>query len=115
MTDTCTIRRVTGSSTDLNTGQVVETTEAVYVGRCRVQQADPTARTELVGEADRLMVTRILTLPVTTSAGVRAGHRVTITACQHDPDMVGRRFVVRAEFGKSHATARRLGVEEVTG
>jgi hypothetical protein len=114
MVDTCEIVAVTGTHTDLGTGQVVEDTESVYVGPCRVQQADPSARAEMVGEADRLMVARVLWLPVATSAGVRAGHRVRITVCQHDPDVTSRRFVVRAEFGKTHATARRLGIEETT-
>ncbi|MGI5144796.1 DUF6093 family protein [Plantactinospora sp. CA-294935] len=114
MVDTCEIVAVTGTHTDLGTGQAVEDTDVVYAGPCRVQQADPIARAEMVGEADRLMVTRLLWLPVATSVGVRAGQRVQITVCQYDPDVVGRRFVVRAEFGKTHATARRLGIEEVT-
>ena len=118
MQDTCEVVRVTGSDTDLDTGVVTETTEQVYAGKCRVQQAaatgDATAGDKVVGEAALLMVGRTLQLPVVASAGVRAGDRVTIIACQHDPDLVGRQFTVRAEFAKTHATARRLGIEEVT-
>lgn len=114
MQDTCEIVRVTGSDTDLDTGQVTETTEQVYAGKCRVQQAAATAREDVPGEAALLLVGRVLALPVDASLGVRAGDRVTVTACQHDPDLVGRQFTVRAEFAKSHATARRLQIEEVT-
>ena len=118
MVDTCVIVRVTGSDTDLETGEVVETTEQVYAGPCRVQQSEATggatAGDKTVGEAALLMVGRVLQLPVAASVGVRAGDRVTVTACQNDPDLTSRQFVVRAEFAKTHATARRLGIEEVT-
>lgn len=114
MTDECVIEAVTGSTTDLETGEVVDTVEQVYAGRCRVQQAAPSASDQRAGEADVLMLARVLQVPVLASVGVRAGHRVRLTACQHDPDLTNRLFVVRAEFAKSHATARRLGIEEAT-
>ena len=114
MVDECVVEAVTGSTTDLETGEVVDTVSEVYSGRCRVQQAVASASDQTVGEAALLMVTRVLQLPVVESAAVRAGHRVRITACQNDPGLVDRRFVVRAEFAKSHATSRRLGIEEAT-
>lgn len=114
MTDECVVEAVTGSTTDPESGEVVESVGEVYAGRCRVQQASPAAGEQRVGEADVLIVARVLQLPVVGSAGVRAGHRVRVTSCVHDPDLVGRRFVVRAEFAKSHATSRRVGIEEAT-
>ncbi|RAO26475.1 hypothetical protein PSN13_06503 [Micromonospora saelicesensis] len=114
MTDACVIEAVTGSTTDPESGEVTDTVEQVYAGKCRVQQAAPTANDQRVGEADLLMLTRVLQLPVSASAGIRAGHLVRITACVHDPDLVTRTFVVRAEFAKSHATSRRLGISEAT-
>lgn len=114
MVDECVVEAVTGSTTDLETGEVVDTYGEVYAGKCRVQQAAPSASDQTVGEAALLLVTRVLQLPVVASAAVRAEHRVRITACVHDPGLVGRRFTVRAEFAKSHATSRRLGIEEVT-
>ncbi|MEU5946310.1 DUF6093 family protein [Micromonospora sp. NPDC047465] len=118
MVDECVIEAVTGSSTDLETGEVVDTVEQVYAGKCRVQQGASrggvSAADTTVGEAHLLMLQWVLQLPVLASAGVRAGHRVRITACVHDPDIVGRRFTVRAEFAKSHATSRRVGIEEAT-
>lgn len=114
MVDECTIRRRTGSTTDPDTGQITPTYTTLYTGRCRVQQQAVQAREETPGPAELLMVRRELHLPVATSTGVRAGDQVSITACVHDPDLVGRDLVVRDEMAKSMATARRLGVEEVT-
>lgn len=116
MTDACLIRRVAGEYTDPATGVVTSTYETVYEGKCRVQQSQlgSSARTERAGEAHLLMVSRVLSLPVAASTGVRADDQVLMTASAADLGLVGRRFVIRAEAAKSHATARRLGVEEVT-
>ena len=112
--DECVIEAVTGSTTDPDTGEVTDTYAPVYSGKCRLQQAAPTASDQTVGEAALLMVTRVLQLPVVESAAVRAGQRVRMTKCVHDPGVVDRRFTIRAEFAKSHATSRRLGIEEAT-
>lgn len=114
MVDQCVIRRRTGSTTDPDTGQITPVYEDVYTGKCRLQQRDVQAREENPGAAELLMVRRELHLPVVASAGVRAGDQVQITVCVHDPDLVGRRLVVRHEMSKSLATARRVGVEEAT-
>ncbi|WP_157779116.1 DUF6093 family protein [Micromonospora sp. WMMA2032] len=118
MTDECVVEAVTGSTTDPESGEVVETVGEVYAGRCRVQQGASrggvSAAAVEVGEADLLMLQWILQLPLLASVGVRAGHRVRIVECRSDPDLEGRAFHVRSEFAKSHATARRLGIEEAT-
>lgn len=114
MVDQCTIRRKTGTTTDPDTGQTTPTTQTIYQGKCKVQQAAVQARQERRGQAELLMVRRELHLPVATSVGVRAGDEATIDVCQHDPDLTGRKLLVRDEAAKSMATARRLGVEEVT-
>ncbi len=114
MVDECTIRRRAGSTTDPDTGQITPTYTTVYSGACRVQQRTGQAREETPGPAELLMVRRELHLPVATSTGVQAGDQVSMTASVHDPDLVGRVLVVRDEMAKSLATARRLGVEEVT-
>lgn len=113
MVDACLIRAITGESTGPG-GVVTPTFATVYSGRCEVQQPDAQARQEEAGEAYLLMSRRQLKLPVATSTGVRADQLVTITACIHDPDLVGKVFVVRDEFAKSHATSRRVGVEGKT-
>ena len=115
MVDACTIRRKTGTTTDPETGVITPTYTTVYQGKCKVQQPDTQAREETPGQAELLMVRRELHLPILTSGGVRADDEATIDTCVHDPDTVGRKLVVRGEMSKSMATARRLGVEEVTG
>lgn len=114
MVDACTITRVTAVDTDPDTGVRTETTDTVYEGPCRVQERETQARPETPGDAYALMRHRELQLPVATSTGVRQGDRVWITACVHDPDIVGLRMVIREQAGKSEATARRLGIEEST-
>lgn len=113
MVDTCLIQRRTGETTD-DDGNVTSTFVTVYSGKCKVHQQSVQARAADPGEAYVLMVRRELHLPVATSVGVRAGDEVTVLACVHDADLVGRVLVVRDEAAKSAATARRLGVEERT-
>ena len=114
MTDTCVIRRKTGTVTDPGTGKITPVYAQVYAGKCRVQQASANPGDTTAGDAELLMVPRVLSLPVSSSPGVRAGDEVAMTGSQYDPDLATRRFVIRGEFAKSHATARRLGIEEVT-
>lgn len=114
MTDACVVRRKTGTVTDPVTGKITPTYTTVYTGKCRIQQATANPGDTTAGDAELLMVPRVLSLPVASSLGLRAGDEVEMTASAHDPDLPGRRFVVRGEFAKSHATARRLGIEEVT-
>lgn len=115
MADTCTIRRQTGSTTDL-IGVTTPVYEEIYSGPCKLQEssglprdANPSPSTPV------LMVYRQMHLPVASSAGVRAGDLATMDSCVNDPDMVGAVLVIRAERGKSYGTARRLDVEQVTG
>lgn len=112
MVDACMIQEITGESTGAG-GVVTPTYATVYAGKCRIQQPDAQARQEDAGEAYLLMSRRQLQIPATVT-GVRADQVVTITASVHDPDLVGRVFVVRDEFAKTHATSRRVGIEERT-
>lgn len=114
MTDTCTIRRQTGSTTD-SVGVVSPTWTQVYSGPCKLQESSGLPRDANPSPADPvLMVYRQLHLPVATSTGVRADDLATIDTCANDPDMVGAVLVIRAERGKSYGTARRLDVEQQT-
>ncbi len=113
MQDSCTIRRRTGEVTDPETGIVTPTYSTIYTGRCRVQQQQAQARPETPGEAYVLMVRREVHVPMAVT-GLRAGDEVLMTASAADPDLPGRTFLIRELFAKSHATARRLGVEEQT-
>jgi uncharacterized protein DUF6093 len=116
MIDACTIDRITGTETDPTTGARTETAATVYSGPCRLQEIFGFSRdTQPSPDQSQLARYRVLQLPVTTSEDVRVGDRVTVTGCVHDPDMVGARFIVRDQSGKTEATSRRVGVEEITG
>ena len=114
MVDTCTITRTTGETTDTDTGVVTPTTTTVYTGRCRVQQsqlgADSTPATP--GEAAVRLVAFEVQLPVSVE-GLRVQDVVTVDASALDPDLVDRQFVVLGLAHKTHATARRIQVQEV--
>lgn len=115
MVDACVIVRVTGTETDRETGVVTETTAQIYAGKCEVKDSGAFTREATPTPDDlTLMRNRTLKLPMVGSEGIEEKDRVTITSCLHDADMVGRVFVVRNDFTASHATARRLGVEEAT-
>jgi hypothetical protein len=124
MTDACTVRRETSSTTDRDTGQPTPVYTQIYpaaatgdtTGPCRVQEIFGFARdTSPSPDQSQLARYRILQLPVTTSLDVRVGDLVTVTACVNDPDLVDVVMVVRDQSGKSEATSRRLGIEEMTG
>ncbi len=116
MVDTCTIRRVTGQTTNSTTGVVTPTVSTVYSGPCKLQESGGLPREANPSPAAPvLMVYRQLHLPVATSTNIRANDLATIDSCVNDAGMVGKVLVVRAERGKSWATARRLDVEQITG
>ncbi len=116
MVDACTIRRVTGRVSDPDTGEQVVTylTPDPYVGTCRVQQATAQAQQQDVGEDYLLMLRLEVQLPMSV-VGLEVGDEVTVTASAHDPDLVGRVFLIRDLAHKTHATARRVQVTERTG
>lgn len=114
MVDACEIRRRTGETVDDTTGEVTATYTDVYDGRCRVQQAGAQAGSEEPGEAYVLMLRLEVQLPMSVT-GLEVGDEIEVTASVHDPDLVGRVFLVRDLAHKTHATARRVQVTERTG
>lgn len=114
MVDACTITRVTDETTDPETGQITPITAPVYSGKCRVQDNSRLARPTTIGEAYVFQSAYVLQLPVVGSEGVQVGDQVLITTSSNDGDLLNRPFWVRELAHKTHATARRLGVEEVT-
>ncbi|WBB73237.1 DUF6093 family protein [Micromonospora sp. WMMD1128] len=112
LVDECVIRRPTGEGSD-DDGNVVVTYADVYAGRCRIQQTNAQATQEDAGEDFQLLLRLEVHVPMSV-VGVETGDEVEVTASVHDPDLPGRRFVVRDLAHKSHATARRLGVTERT-
>jgi hypothetical protein len=113
MVDACTIRRVTGGSTDQSTGVRTPTRADIYIGPCRVQSALARSQPHDVGE-DYVRLLRLqLQLPVAVT-GLRVLDEVTITAAAHDQDLAGRTFLISDLMHKSEPTARRVEITERT-
>lgn len=113
MADACSIRRITGSTTQRGTGVVTPTYLGLYAGKCRLQQPNALSRPKRAGEDYLLMLRIELQLPMSVT-GLAVGDEVTITASQ-DPDLVGRVLLVHDLAHKTDASARRVGCEERTG
>lgn len=112
MTDTCTIKRVTGQST-ASSGVVTPTYSTLYTGICRVQQHQAAGRQETVGAAYVLMLEVEVQLPNSVT-GLAVSDEVTITAAINDADLVGRVFLIRDLAHASEKTARRVQCQERT-
>jgi hypothetical protein len=116
MTDTCTIQRQTGSTTNPITGVVTPTFSAIYTGACRMQQATaPWAGPATVGQAGIGLFASEIQLPVVGSEGIAKDDIVTVTVCVNDPDLVGKKFTVQSAHYGTHKTARRLPLMQVLG
>lgn len=113
MVDTCEIRYVTATTTDDLTGQVLEQTAVRYTGPCRVQQPAAQGQRDDVGEVTVTVLRLQLQLPVVGTELVARGDRVVLTASV-DAALLGRTWRVRDLAHKTHATARRMTIEEVT-
>lgn len=112
MVDACVIDRVTGEPTpDPVTLVETPTYAVVYTGKCRAQLSDAIAERPVGGEHTTVSARTYIHVPVSMS-GLEVGDRVTVTA-SFDPDLVGRVFLVRSMFHKTHATSRRLECVEV--
>lgn len=116
MVDTCLIRRKTGVTTDDLNGDTFPAHETTYSGRCRVQSSGAGAMGQRVepGEASVVVLRLELQLPVVGSENVGRGDLVTITAATNDAKLLTRTFKVHDLMHKTHATSRRLQLEEVT-
>ncbi len=100
--------------TSPTTFAVTYTWTSVYTGRCRVQQKGIQGQDADVGEAALVLLRLEVQVPVVGTEGLMVDDRVTVTASAHDPDLVGRAFTIRDLAHKTHATARRVQVQEVT-
>ena len=125
MVDTVEVRPWDGSSRTLDTttgenvkdvgepiyGPTVDTDEGRN-GRARVQQQRSVSDEDQGGGRTVTVLRRELQLPM-TATGFKVDYIATVVESQ-DPDLVGREFRVASLFGKTHATARRVAIEEVT-
>lgn len=112
MLDACTIKPVTGQTTNLSTGAVTPTYgAAVYTGKCKIQNQRAAPSTPDAGEHVWTITPTFIHLPVAANA-VDTGQVVEITASV-DPLNVGRRFRVKTGDRKTLQTAIRIIVDEV--
>jgi hypothetical protein len=110
MTDTCVIKRKSGEST--SGGVITPTHATLYTGKCRVQSRAATRQGQDAAEAYVIVERHEVQLPMSVT-GLREGDQIAITA-SGDPDLVGRVFTVRDVLRKTHLTARRVTVLEIT-
>lgn len=113
MADTCVIRRVTGRTTDPDTGASTPTYATLYDGPCKIQSTKAEAGRQETGEDFLLLLRLELHLPMSVT-GLDVGDEATITASAYDPDLPGRTFKIHDLMHKTWATARRYGVIEKT-
>lgn len=113
MVDTCVITYITSTSTDDLTGLVTDQRATRYTGPCRIQAPAAQGQRDDVGEVTVTVLRLQLQLPTVGSEAVDRGDQVVVTASV-DPALLGRTWVVRDLAHKTHATARRMTIEEVT-
>jgi len=111
MVDTCTVTRLTDQAFDDTDGSYSDTTSEIYSGVCRVQAIRSLLSTE-ADAAGRVVttVTATVQLPEATT-GVQVDDVVTVDTSQGS-GVAGRVFRVRQVEHKTHASMRRLTVEE---
>jgi hypothetical protein len=66
------------------------------------------------GETSVVVLRLEVQLPMTV-VGLAEGDELVVTASAHDQDLVDRKFRIHDLAHKTHATARRVLVTEVTG
>lgn len=113
MVDSCTIRRQTGLSTDPASGKVTPDYETVYSGPCKVQTFTNRELVHAGGEYQSIVQRYEVQIPV-SATGIRLNDQAVISESAYDPDMAGRTYRIVGLMNKSLATARRLGVEEMS-
>lgn len=123
MIDQCLIRRQTALVTDPATGAVTATYEQIYpaaadiaagnIGKCKVQTFTNRELFKDAGVHQFIVQRYEVDIPVAV-VGVQPNDEVLMVASVFDPDLPGRNYRIVGLMNKSMATARRLGVEEVT-
>lgn len=112
MVDMCLVRRRTGQTTS-SSGVITPTFSTIYSGKCRIQADSETGAEKEVGQA-RIMITKLtLQIPISAPA-LKDGDEVSISQSLYDERLVGRKYIVRDVPAKTEATARRVGMIEVT-
>lgn len=115
MVDACRIRRKSGTSTRVGAHEIPDYLPDIYEGKCRFQQGTiqgfRTGHPTVGGRVTSITV-REVSLPI--DAPQTDIDDEIIPTVTRDPILLDRVFRVVGDTGKTHATAHRLEVEEVT-
>lgn len=111
--DTCVIRRQTGSTVDPVSAVETPAYQTVYSGPCRLKIAQALADQHEVAEDRTLLLRLEAQLPISV-VGLKVRDELSVTASPHDGDLVGRVFLIRDLMHETDATARRVQVVERT-
>jgi hypothetical protein len=112
MLDTCTITRPGEPVTDPDTGDVTNSAETVYAGKCKVQSKDSATSSPEAGEHTFTVVSRQVHIPA-NAADVHDGDVVTITASRLNAFTVGKQYRVSGFTPDTFDTAFRMPVKEI--
>lgn len=118
MVATCRITRLPDELGEMDpvTLQYPELTpEVIYEGKCRVQDRRDRDASDDAGEREQRIGGRELQLPIVGTETVSVNDVVSILTNPEDGALVDRVFTVNGRHEKTHATARRLPIVEVTG
>ena len=109
----CVIRRVTGETTDRETGKVVPVYSDMYTGKCKMQSYEGYEQEKNTAGTSVTVQRMSCHLPV-GAYRVNVGDIVEITGSRIDPMLVGRKFRITQEAPfKSFATAYRVFVDYI--
>lgn len=113
MFDKCIIRRVTGETTDRETGKVVPVYADMYTGKCKIQSYEGYEQEKDTVGTSLTMQRMSCHLPV-GAYRINVGDIVEITESRLDPLLVGRKFRITNEAPfKTLATAYRVFVDYI--
>lgn len=110
MVDACVITRVTGETTDPDTGVVTAASDTVYEGPCKVSGDRPYETDMFGGGRVEPQQRLILHLPVSVGP-VQAGDAVMVTASVYQPHLAGREYRVAGPDERSWQTAQRVFID----
>lgn len=113
MVDTCAITIAGSKVWDEDNGKWTTGEDEIYNGKCRVQSTLTNENNPNAGERNWTVQSDSLQLPMSVT-GIPIGAKVTALTSEFDPDLPGRVFLVAALAHKTHMTARRYRVEEIT-
>lgn len=110
MTDTIKATRPGATTTDPTTGAVSTAGATVYEGPGRWKPATTIPSADEVATSDRVRTGGQVHLPVGAYQPL-PGDILECTGCPLDPNLVGRKTVVRSLVGGSQVTAYRIPIE----